>query len=92
MLLRPEMRVHKRASDLLAALGAARVDSRAALAAKWAQSPGFLRHELSQCMQKGCAAALLQAWEALRAEADAPPPAADAAATKKKKKKKQRDQ
>lgn len=87
MLLRPEMRVHKRASDLLAALTAARVDCRSALAAKWAQSPGFLRHELSQCMQKGCAGALLQAWEALRAEAEAPQPAADAAAAKKKKKK-----
>ena len=87
MLLRPDMRVHKRASDLLAALTAARVDSRATLAAKWVQSPGFLRHELSQCMQKGCAGALLQAWEALRAEAQAAQPATDATAGKKKKKK-----
>ena len=69
MLLRADMRVHKRVSELLAALGAARVDSRASLAAKWAQAPGFLRHELVQCMQKGCSGALLQAWEGLQAEA-----------------------
>ena len=79
MLLRPDMRVHKRVSELLAALGAARVDSRASLAAKWAQAPGFLRHELAQCMQKGCAGALLQAWEALQAEAAAGAAAAPAA-------------
>jgi hypothetical protein len=65
------MRVHKRVSELLAALGAARVDSCASLAAKWAQASGFLRHELAQCMQKGCSGALLQAWEALQAEAAA---------------------
>lgn len=88
MLLRPEMRVHKRASDLLAALGAACVDSRAALAAKWAQAPGFLRHELAQCMQKGFAGVLLQAWEALQAEAAAKAPPTAAAGGKKKKSKK----
>lgn len=90
MLLRPDLRVHKRAGELLAALQAARVDSRASLAAKWAASPGFLRHELTQCMQKGCAGALLQAWEALQAEAaaEAPPAAAAAAASKKRKKRK----
>ena len=78
MLLRPDMRVHKRAAELLAALVAARVDSRASLAAKWAAAPAFLRRELAQCMQKGCDGALLQAWGALQTEAAAgpPPPAA----------------
>ena len=78
MLLRADMRVHKRVAELLAVLGAARVDSRASLAAKWAQAPGFLRHELAQCMQKGGSGALLQAWGALQAEAatgTAAPPA-----------------
>lgn len=86
MLLRPDMRVHIRASDLLAALVAAQVDSRASLAAKWAQSPGFLRQELAACMQKGAAGALLQAWAALQAEAAAA--AAPAALAEKKKKRK----
>lgn len=87
MLLRPEMRVHKRASDLLAALVAARVDSRSTLAAKWAQTPGFLRQELAACMQKGGAGALLQAWGALQAEAAAAAvPAASGEGKKKHKK------
>lgn len=91
MLLRPELRVHKRAGELLAALGSApRVDSRSSLAARWAASPGFLRHELAQCMQKGCAAALLQAWERLRAEAAAAPAAAAAAAAGGKQKKRKK--
>lgn len=71
---------------MLAALVAAQVDSRASLAAKWAQSPGFLRQELAACMQKGAAGALLQAWAALQAEAAAA--AAPAALAEKKKKRK----
>lgn len=88
MLLRPDMRVHKRASDLLAALVAARVDSRASMAAKWAGSPSFLRQELAACMQKGAAGTLLQAWGALQAEAAAAAAAPAAAAERKKKRKK----
>lgn len=92
MLLRPDLRVHKRAAELLAALTATRVDSRASLAAKWAQSPGFLRHELGQCMQKGCGGALLAGWEALQAEAAAAvAPAAAASGGSRMKKKKRND-
>ncbi|KAL4857499.1 ATP-dependent RNA helicase DEAH13 [Chlorella vulgaris] len=87
MLLRPELRVHKRAAELLAALSAAQVDSRAGLAAKWAAAPGFLRHELSQCMQKGGGGALLAAWDVLRAEAAAAAPAAQEVKQRKQKKK-----
>jgi ATP-dependent RNA helicase DHX37/DHR1 len=86
MLLRPELRVHKRAAELLAALSAAQVDSRAGLAAKWAAAPGFLRHELSQCMQKGGGGALLAAWDVLRAEAAAAAPAAQEVKQRKQKK------
>jgi hypothetical protein len=90
MLLRPELRVHRRAADLLAALAAAQVDSRAALAARWAASPGLLRPELAACMQKGLGGALLAAWDALRAEAAAQETPA-AAAPKGGKKKRQRE-
>ena len=71
MLARPDARVHRRAGELLAALQAARVDSRATLAAKWRQSPLWLQPELAQWLQKAAAPALLQIWPELLAEAGA---------------------
>lgn len=71
MLARSDTRVHKRADELLAALRAAQVDSRASLAAKWRASPRWLHHELAQWLQKGAAPALLQLWPQLVAEAGA---------------------
>lgn len=69
MLARPDTRVHKRAGELLAALKAARVDSRAALAAKWQASPRWLQPEMGQWLQKGGDAALMKLWPDVLKEA-----------------------
>ena len=65
--------MHARVSDLLAALAGARVDSRARLAAKWAQSPAFLQRELGAWLQQGGQQALSKLWQTLREEAAASP-------------------
>ncbi len=44
---RPEAQGQRRVGELVGALRAARVDSRAALAAAWAREPAWLRRELA---------------------------------------------
>jgi ATP-dependent RNA helicase DHX37/DHR1 len=71
LVARPETRAHRRASDLLAALAAADVDCRAALGARWASDPGFLRRELGGWLREGAGPALDKVWGALLREAGA---------------------
>ena len=71
MAAKPEMRVHKRVADLVAALAAAGVDTKAALAAAWQADPGFLVGELEAWVQKGGEGRLRAAWAGLVAESAA---------------------
>lgn len=71
MAARPDMRMHKRVAELLAALERAHVDSKAALAAQWRRNPEFLKREMAQWLQKGGAGVLESVWHSLLRESGA---------------------
>ena len=72
MAAKPEMRMHRRVTDLIAALLKRHedvgVDSKKALAAAWKKDRNFLKMELKEWVQKGAAARLEAAWPGLLAE------------------------
>ncbi|GBF90232.1 ATP-dependent RNA helicase [Raphidocelis subcapitata] len=68
---RPELAGLPRVGELLAALEARRVDSRAALAAAWRKDPAFLRPQLALWVAAARKGALTQLWPRLLQEAGA---------------------
>lgn len=71
MVLRPEMRMHKRVAELLSGLTTAKVDRKAALAGKWAKDPTFLKAELRLWMKKGAEGQVDKVWNNLLVESGA---------------------
>jgi ATP-dependent RNA helicase DHX37/DHR1 len=65
---RPEMRGVPRVGELVGALVAARVDSRASLAAAWRARPGLLQAELAAWLPRAKQPLLLERWPALLEE------------------------
>ena len=71
MAAKPEMRGHRRVGELIHALEARGVDSKASLVDAWSSDPLFLRRELGVWMKKDAEHLLHRAWSNLLQELSA---------------------